>query len=137
MDGSGQVLSSYRAEENQVQSLSAFAALSSYATAALPAFEPYTEITQRKALPMIEKICHKDNLLAIIVSHKYGEPGIHFFTPDDLFQQLAYMLDPEGKVIAPHVHNPLPREVHYTQEEREAAGRLLRRREELPGNPNS
>ena len=55
MDGSGQVLSSYRAEENQVQSLSAFAALSSYATAALPAFEPYTEITQRKALPMIEK----------------------------------------------------------------------------------
>ena len=74
---------------------------------------------------MIEKICHKDNLLAIIVSHKYGEPGIHFFTPDGLSQQLAYMLDPEGKVIDPQVHNPLQREVHCTQEERETAGRLL------------
>ncbi|MFC1843871.1 hypothetical protein ACFLZ5_03695 [Thermodesulfobacteriota bacterium] len=26
------------------------------------------------------------------------------------------MRHPVGKVISPHVHNPVPREVHYTQE---------------------
>ena len=65
---------------------------------------------------MVESIKDKDNLLAIIISHGYREPGIHFFTPDDLSQQLAFMRHPVGKVIFPHVHNPIPREVHYTQE---------------------
>jgi mannose-6-phosphate isomerase-like protein (cupin superfamily) len=65
---------------------------------------------------MVEKIYNGDNLLAIIVSRGFREPGIHFFTPDDLSQQLAYMRHPAGKVIDPHVHNPVPREVHYTQE---------------------
>jgi len=26
------------------------------------------------------------------------------------------MKHPKGKIIEPHVHNPVPREVHYTQE---------------------
>ena len=65
---------------------------------------------------MVERIKHRDKLLAIIISHGYREPGIHFFTPDDLSQQLAFMRHPVGKVISPHVHNPVPREVHYTQE---------------------
>ncbi len=65
---------------------------------------------------MIEKILHADRLLAIIVSHRFREPGIHFFTPDDLSQQLAYMRHPAGKKIAPHLHNFVPREVHFTQE---------------------
>jgi len=65
---------------------------------------------------MIEKILHKDSLLAIIISQEFNEPGIHFFTPDDLSQQLAFMRHPPGKVIVPHVHNFAPREVHYTQE---------------------
>lgn len=65
---------------------------------------------------MIEKIEHAKKLLAIIISHKFNEPGIHFFTPDDLSQQLAYMHHPAGKEIPPHVHNPVPREVQFTQE---------------------
>ena len=65
---------------------------------------------------MFEKIIHNGQLLAIIISHRFNEPGIHFFTPNELSQQLAYMKHPAGKVIDPHVHNPLPREVHYTQE---------------------
>ena len=65
---------------------------------------------------MVESIKDKDNLLAIIISHGYREPGIHFFTPDDLSQQLAFMRHPVGKVVFPHVHNSIPREVHYTQE---------------------
>lgn len=65
---------------------------------------------------MLESIQHDGHLLALILSHRFQEPGIHFFTPDDLSQQLAYMRHPVGKVIPPHVHNPVAREVHFTQE---------------------
>jgi hypothetical protein len=65
---------------------------------------------------MIEQITHQDRLLALIVSHRFNQPGIHFFTPSNLSQQLAYMHHPIGKVIPPHVHNAVPREVTYTQE---------------------
>jgi len=65
---------------------------------------------------MITEIKHNDQLMALIVSHRFAEPGIHFFTPNDFSQQLAYMRHPAGKIIAPHVHNPVRREVHYTAE---------------------
>jgi hypothetical protein len=62
------------------------------------------------------EVRHGGRLLAIIVSHRFSDPGIHFFTPDALSQQLAFMRHPAGKIIAPHVHNPVPRQVQYTQE---------------------
>lgn len=65
---------------------------------------------------MIERIENRDELLALIVRRTFDKEGISFFTPDDLSQQLAFMRHPVGKVIQPHVHNPVPREVHYTQE---------------------
>jgi mannose-6-phosphate isomerase-like protein (cupin superfamily) len=65
---------------------------------------------------MHEEIRNKGELLAIIVRSAYDKPGITFFTSNDLSQQLAFMHHPAGKIIEPHVHNPVPREVHYTQE---------------------
>ena len=65
---------------------------------------------------MIESITYHNELLALIVDHKFEETGIHFFTPNELSQQLAYMHHPTGKVIQPHVHTPVAREVKYTQE---------------------
>jgi mannose-6-phosphate isomerase-like protein (cupin superfamily) len=65
---------------------------------------------------MIENITYHNQLLALIVSQKFSQPGIHFFTPNELSQQLAYMRHPKGKIIQPHVHNPVCREVQYTQE---------------------
>jgi mannose-6-phosphate isomerase-like protein (cupin superfamily) len=65
---------------------------------------------------MIKEIKHQSQLLALIISNKFKESGIQFFTPSDLSQQLAYMHHPTGKLIQPHVHNPVLREVHYTQE---------------------
>ena len=56
------------------------------------------------------------DLLAIIIKDSYSKPGISFFTAEDLSQQLAYMNHPSGTIIKPHVHNPVPREVHFTQE---------------------
>ncbi|HYR29470.1 MAG TPA: hypothetical protein VEU30_13450 [Thermoanaerobaculia bacterium] len=65
---------------------------------------------------MVETITHDGQLLALIVPGDFHEPGIHFFTPGDLSQQLAYMHHPAGKVIDAHVHNPVARQVQYTQE---------------------
>ena len=65
---------------------------------------------------MIKNIYDGENLLAIIISSQFDKPGISFFTPDDFSQQLAYMKHPKGKIIQPHIHNPVPRKVEYTQE---------------------
>lgn len=65
---------------------------------------------------MIEEISVNDNLLALIIHRDFNETGIRFFTPDNFSQQLAYMSYPAGKLIQPHVHNPVPREVQFTQE---------------------
>jgi mannose-6-phosphate isomerase-like protein (cupin superfamily) len=70
----------------------------------------------RSTVADVETIKHKSKLIAIIVPHDYREPGVHFFTTNELSQQLAYMRHLTGKVIEPHVHNPVPREVQYTQE---------------------
>lgn len=65
---------------------------------------------------MVEKITYNGKLLAIIIPGDFQKDGIHFFTSNDLSQQLAYMHHPSGKIIDPHVHNPVSREVQYTQE---------------------
>ena len=67
-------------------------------------------------IEMIERLTNNGQLLAIIIRADFRKPGIHFFTEPDLSQQLGYMRHPSGKVIAPHVHNPVAREVHFTQE---------------------
>ncbi|KAB2870187.1 MAG: hypothetical protein F9K37_06400 [Bacteroidales bacterium] len=65
---------------------------------------------------MVEEIKHNGELLAIIVRDNFSTPGITFFTANELSQQLAYMQHPEGKIIEPHIHKPVRREVLYTQE---------------------
>jgi len=53
---------------------------------------------------------------AVILRHEYQVKGIKFLTPSSYSQQLGYMNRPSGYVIAPHVHNPVTREVHFTKE---------------------
>lgn len=65
---------------------------------------------------MIHRIVRDSQLLAIIIRNFSPEPGVHFVTPDDFSQQLALMRHPAGKIIPPHVHNVVQREVRYTQE---------------------
>lgn len=63
-----------------------------------------------------EYIRDGEQLLAIILPAEFSKPGIHFFTSNELSQQLGYMNHPAGKKIEPHIHNPVSREVLYTQE---------------------
>lgn len=65
---------------------------------------------------MIERVTFDGVELAIILRSDFREPGIHFFTPSNFSQQLGYMRHPRGHVIEPHVHNSVPRAVHFTHE---------------------
>ena len=65
---------------------------------------------------LIEKIIYKEKLLSIIIRDKYQNDGITFFTSPDFSQQVAHMSHPKGKIIEPHVHNIVKREIHYTKE---------------------
>ncbi len=65
---------------------------------------------------MIDRITHNNKELALIVRSTFHKPGIEFFTPGTYSQQIGYMNRPTGYVIAPHVHNSVPRAVEYTKE---------------------
>ena len=65
---------------------------------------------------MIERIVHDGRELALIVRRDFHGEAIEFFTPGSYSQQLGYMNRPAGYRIAPHVHNPVRREVEYTKE---------------------
>ena len=64
----------------------------------------------------LEEIKHDERTYAIIISHTFGQPGVHFLTPQAFSQQVAYMNHPAGHIIQPHVHNRVAREIDYTQE---------------------
>ena len=65
---------------------------------------------------MIDRITHADKELALIIRRSFQKDGIEFLTPNSYSQQLGYMNRSAGYVIAPHVHNPVPREVQFTKE---------------------
>ena len=55
-------------------------------------------------------------ICAIIIRSDFEQGGIRFFTPPEFSQQLAYMKYEKGKIIEPHVHNEVHRDVVRTQE---------------------
>ena len=64
----------------------------------------------------LEQIKYKNKILAIVLYKNFKFNGIKFFTPSNFSQQLGYMKRSKGYEIAPHFHNKIKREVHYTQE---------------------
>lgn len=65
---------------------------------------------------MIDRILNNEIELALIVRSSFRSEGIEFLTPGTYSQQLGYMNRPAGYVVAPHVHNPVARQVEYTKE---------------------
>jgi len=66
--------------------------------------------------PQIETIVDGLEPIALILKADFEASGVHFFTPDNFSQQLAYMSHPKDKIISPHTHNLVSRQVLYTQE---------------------
>ncbi len=77
---------------------------------------PKKELNNYEFNELIETICEKDTVLAIIIRKNFKKDGIHFFTPADFSQQLGYMNRPKGYTILPHIHNEVKRTINYTQE---------------------
>ena len=73
-------------------------------------------IVEKMMSSSFERIAHRGSILALIIRSDYSKDGIEFFTPNEFSQQLAFMKHPVGKVIEPHLHNAVPREVAFTQE---------------------
>jgi hypothetical protein len=71
--------------------------------------------SENRAEPLV-RIEHEGQILAVIVRNDFREPGITFFTDNELSQQMGFMRHPVGKVIEPHVHNHISRSVNFTQE---------------------
>jgi hypothetical protein len=73
-------------------------------------------VLSRSDLQKIDEVRIDGELCAIILRASYNEPGIQFFTRNELSQQLASMSYPAGKIIPSHTHNSVRREVFHTQE---------------------
>jgi mannose-6-phosphate isomerase-like protein (cupin superfamily) len=73
-------------------------------------------VLTRPDIQRTEEVRIDGELCAIILPASYDQLGIHFFTPNALSQQLASMSYSAGKIIPAHTHNPVRREVFYTQE---------------------
>ena len=64
----------------------------------------------------VERIYNGKQFLGLIIRKDYHDLGIQFLTSDDFPQQLGYMNREKDYVIAPHVHNAVPRTIELTQE---------------------
>jgi len=66
---------------------------------------------------MIQKITHKNQVLALIIKNKYiKKKGINFFTNNKLSQQVAYMNHKKDHVIQPHIHKKRLKKIYDTSE---------------------
>ena len=65
---------------------------------------------------MFEEILCDRKVLATILRRSFSKAGVHFLTPSEFALQLGYMQHPRGKIIEPHLHNDVPREIKLTQE---------------------
>jgi hypothetical protein len=74
----------------------------------------------------VESIRQGNLELALIIRAHFRKKGIHFFTPNDYSQQIAYMRHPKGHVVDAHTHNRIPRKVEFTREVLMVRSGLLR-----------
>lgn len=65
----------------------------------------------------MQKISDKDKVIAIIFKKEdIKEEGTNFCTPDDFSLQLGMLAHKSGKIIKPHKHKLVKREIFQTQE---------------------
>lgn len=73
-------------------------------------------IRSKARVAKVEEVKSGDELIAVIVPADFRELGVHFFTPKDVGQQLAYVQHEEGVVVDAHVHNEVERTIWLTSE---------------------
>lgn len=64
----------------------------------------------------MKQIVHRDQLIAIYVPASYGKRGVDFVTRHDATMQVGVLCHPKDTFIAAHMHLPVIRQSHITQE---------------------
>ena len=64
----------------------------------------------------VEKVIDNNEIIAIILRKKVRAKGTKFFTPNEFSQQLGLLEHEKGKVVRPHRHKRVKREIIQTQE---------------------
>ena len=65
---------------------------------------------------MFETVEYEKRIMAIIIYSAYEKEGVTFFTEKECSQQLGFMKHKKGKIIAPHYHNKVLRQIDTTME---------------------
>jgi mannose-6-phosphate isomerase-like protein (cupin superfamily) len=60
-------------------------------------------VTEKKSL---EKIEVNEQILALIVRHRYNKPGYNFISPTEFPLQLGVSIRKKGEFVRPHEHIP-------------------------------
>lgn len=64
-----------------------------------------------------EIVKYKNIIIAIIIKNNFTKKeGMKFFTPENFSEQLAYVGHKKCKIIKPHIHNSVKRNIYFTQE---------------------
>ena len=67
-------------------------------------------------MSQVETVEFGGKIMAIILRRDVESESVRFYTPPDFSQQLGLLVHPKGKVIRPHIHKLIAREVTVTQE---------------------
>jgi hypothetical protein len=59
----------------------------------------------------IKNVTIDDKVIAIIIRKDFSQPGVHFVTSNDFSQRLTYIKHSAEKVIQPHLHNQVHRDI--------------------------
>lgn len=73
-------------------------------------------VSSKVKVRKVEEVKSGDELIAVIVPADFREAGVHFFTPKDVGQQLAYVQHEKGTEVDAHVHNEVKRSIRLTSE---------------------
>ena len=64
----------------------------------------------------IERVVDGDTIVAIILRSTLTVDGVEFFTPSEFSQQLGILVHTKGKIVKPHKHKQIKRDIIQTQE---------------------
>ena len=64
----------------------------------------------------VEQILSGDTIIAIILRRDLMTEGVKFFTPSEFSQQLGLLVHEKGKIVHPHKHQQIKRDIVQTQE---------------------
>ena len=74
------------------------------------------KLSINKPSPEISEVYFEGDLLSIIIRSSYSPDKTIFLTPNNLSQQLGFIVKAKGEKVSSHFHSPVNRDVNYVLE---------------------